>query len=94
MNSKVYIGDIGTRITLDCGTDISAATALQILVRKPDGSTVTWAAQASGTTALFFDTVAGSLDMPGNWRLQAKVSIGVGTWSGETVNLEVHSAWT
>ena len=39
MATKVYVGDAGTVLTLDCGQDISAATARAILVRKPDGTT-------------------------------------------------------
>jgi hypothetical protein len=91
--SKVYQGDTGTRITLDCGTDISTATSRQILARKPDGTSATWAASASGTTSLFFDTLSNTLDMPGVWNLQARVSIGSGVWLGETVELKVYGPW-
>lgn len=91
--SKTYVGDIGTRITLDCGTDISSASAREIVVRKPDGSSVTWTATASGTDSIYFDTVSGTLDQPGDWRLQAKVTIGTGVWLGETVLLTVYPAF-
>jgi hypothetical protein len=89
--SKVYVGDIGTRITLDCGTDISAASARSIEVRKPDGTATSWAATASGTNGLYFDTVSSTLDMAGDWRLQAKVTIAGNVWRGETVLLPVYS---
>lgn len=91
MTSKTYVGDIGTRITLDCGTDISAATARSIEVRKPDGTTTSWPAVASGTDALYFDTLADSLDRAGDWRLQAKVTLPSGIWLGETVLLRVYA---
>ena len=89
--SKAYVGDTGTLIVLDCGQDISAATARSIEVRKPDGTTATWAAVASGTTAIAFTTLAGSLDMPGRWRLQARVTLPSGQWRGETAPLDVYS---
>lgn len=93
MTTKTYVGDTATRITLDCGTNITTATARSIEVRKPDGSSASWAASLSGTDALYFDTLAGTLDMPGTWRLQAKVTIGTGTWLGQTVQLVVYPAF-
>lgn len=91
MTTKTYVGDTGTVIVLDCGQDISTASARSIEVRKPDKSTVTWSASASGTTAIQFTTLAGTLDMPGTWRLQAKVTLPSGTWRGETAQLEVYN---
>jgi len=44
MSDKLYTGDTGTAIILDCGTNISSASATTIEVRKPDGSAATWAA--------------------------------------------------
>lgn len=89
--TKVYIGDAGTVITLDCGTDISAATAREIEVRKPDGSTATWAAVASGSNAIAYTTLAGTFDMAGRWRLQAHVTLASGEWLGETAVLDVYT---
>ena len=89
--SKTYVGDTGTRITLDCGQDISTASARTIEVRKPDGTLTNWTAQASGTNAIYFDSLAGTFDMPGNWRLQAKVTLASGVWRGETVLLPVYA---
>lgn len=88
--SKVYVGDTGTLIVLDCGQDISAATARSIEVRKPDGATVSWAASASGTNSIAFTTLAGSLDQAGEWLLQASVTLPSGKWLGETVALQVY----
>lgn len=93
MTGKVYVGDIGTQIVLDCGQDISSATARSIEVRKPDGSTASWPATASGMTAIAYVTLAGSLDMPGPYRLQALVTLPSGTWRGETAQLSVYAAF-
>lgn len=89
--SKVYTGDTGTVITLDCGQDISAASARSIEVRKPDGTSATWSAAASGSNSIAFTTLAGTLDMPGRWRLQARVTLPSGQWRGETAVLDVYS---
>ena len=91
MTQKVYVGDIGTVIVLDCGQDISAATVREIAVRKPDASLVTWTAVASGPNALAFTTVSGTLDRAGRWLLQAKVTLPSGSWLGETAELTVYA---
>lgn len=89
MTQKVYIGDTGTSVILDCGQDISSATARTIEVKKPDGSTTTWTASASGTTAISYTSVSGTFDVAGEWRLQAKVTLPSGVWRGETASLYV-----
>ena len=88
--SKVYTGDTGTVIVLDCGQDISAATGRTIEVRKPSGATASWSAVAEGTTGIKFTTMADSLDQSGDWRLQARVVTLSGAWRGEAVTLTVH----
>lgn len=88
--NKVYLGSIGTAIVLDCGQDISAATARSIDVKKPDGDVVSWAAVAEGTNSIKFITVGGSLDQTGKWRLQARVTMPTGTWPGDTATLIVY----
>lgn len=90
---RVYVGDVGTAIILDCGADVSAATARSIEARKPDGSTVTWAAVASGTNSIRHDVLPGALDQPGTWVLQAKVTLPAGTWRGRSVPLRVHAVY-
>lgn len=93
-NEKVYAGDLGTRVILDCGQNVSAATARSIEVQKPDGSTASWSASASGTNSIQFDTEAGSsFNVPGTWRIQSKITIGGAVWRGKTVTLTVYPAF-
>lgn len=89
--TKIYVGDTGTVITLDCGQDISAASARSIEVRRPDGTTTSWAAVASGSNAIAYTTLAGSLDMAGRWKLQARITLPSGVWRGETAVLDVYT---
>ncbi len=42
--SKHYPGETGTEIRVNCGVDISAATATYIYCKKPTGTVVTWPA--------------------------------------------------
>ena len=91
--TKAYKGDVGTLVVLDCGTDVTAATARSVAVRKPDGSTTSWTASASGTTAIQYTIDADDLDQSGEWRLQAVVTIGATVWRGETARLQVYPAF-
>ena len=73
--------------------DIGTATARCIEVGKPDGTTASWAAVASGTHSIRFDTLAGTLAPAGKWRLQARVTTPAGVWRGATAELVVCAAF-
>jgi hypothetical protein len=89
--TKTYVGDTGTAIVLDTGQSLAGASSVSILARKPDGATdVTWTGTVVETTKVQFSTLAGTLDMAGEWRLQARVVLPSGTWLGETVGLTVY----
>lgn len=91
--NKVFVGDTGTLIILNCGQDVSAATSRTIEVRKPNGSVVSWSAQLSGLDSLSYLSTVNTFTMPGRWRLQAKVTMPNGVWLGETVILDVFPAF-
>ena len=93
MATKIYVGDVGTVITLDCGQNISAATARAILVRKPDGTATSWAASASGTNSISYQSLAGTFDQSGVWKLQSYVTLPTGARKGETVNLPIYESF-
>lgn len=84
--SKTYVGDIGTEILLDTQVDISTATSVSILARKPDGTKTTWSAQVSGGTNVRYVTQNNDLDVEGVWNLQAHVVSP--TWSGHSEAVE------
>lgn len=91
----VNVGDIGTNVKVrvldwDQATksfvpvDLSAASSLRILLRKPDETVVGFDAAASpadGIGWLKYTTQDGDLDQPGVWEIQGKVQIGIGRWS-------------
>jgi hypothetical protein len=84
MSSQIHALDYGTelRITVkDDGVvvDISAATATDFLIRKPDGSLLTVAADfyTDGTDGvLTYTTVEGDTDAAGLYKFQAKITLG------------------
>ena len=91
---KVYVGDTGTIIVLDCGEDISSAISRTIQARKPSGQVVSWNATASGTNSISFTSQQGTFDQAGTWKLQAVIITPNGTWKGETVAVQVYPSFT
>lgn len=88
--TKPYVGDTGTIIQLDTGASLTGATSLSIEAKRPDGTVVSWAATAVDGTKVQFVTLANSLNMAGDWKLQARVTLPTGTWTGEVATLRVY----
>lgn len=88
--TKVYVGDTGTEIALDCGVDVSSATVRKILVKKPGAtSAIEWAAVADGTNGIKRVAVVGDLDVAGTYYLQAYIEMPGWSGRGEMATLEV-----
>lgn len=92
--TKVYVGDAGTLLVLDCGQNISAATVRSIEARKPNGAMVSWPATANGANSLQVILDDTMFTSPGRWFLQAKVTLPAGVWRGETVALDVYTPFS
>lgn len=89
--TKVYVGDVGTEITLDCGTDVSAATQKKIVVRKPSGARLEWTASLQGSNYIKYVTQAGDIDMSGVWKLQAAIDLPEWSGTGEVALLVINT---
>jgi hypothetical protein len=87
--STVYVGDTGTEIKLDTLVDLSLASVVSIEVKKPDNSIVSWPGTKVETSKIKYVTLANTLNLPGNWKLQAKATLPSGSWTGATVVLRV-----
>lgn len=100
MAAKIYMGDIGTIITVDAqDPDASAINltgmTLTLDVWKPGAtSSVSWAGTISGTTSITYTTVSGDWDLAGEYRIQAKVVDGTKVWRGTSYRFDVHSLGT
>ena len=97
MAGYVRVGDIGTpiRVTIEDdegAVDVSAATTLQLIFRKPSGAilekTATLVGDGTGGV-IQYPLAGGDVDEAGNWRVQAKVVIGTGTWRSTWHEFEV-----
>ena len=96
--TKQYTGQVGTEFILDTGILIGSATAQHIKALNPAGVESTWAASlyssfselaaATGTYLLKYSLLTNDVTVPGKWKFQAFIGTAVGTWYGETVELQ------
>ena len=97
---RIYVGDIGTILTVDAqDPDASAINltgmTLTLDVWKPGAtSSVSWTGTISGTTSITYTTVSGDWDFAGEYRIQAKVVDGTKVWRGTAYRFDVHALGT
>mgnify|MGYP001153685473 CR=1 FL=1 len=97
MEKKHYIGTVGTPIIVDTDEDISTATVLKLLVKKPSGSEVVWEAvlgpaNAIGIyTKLQYTVQTGDWDEAGWWSIQAYVEMPEWKGPGNTVKFKLYA---
>lgn len=89
--NTVRVGDTGTALQVEllenCTTpiDISGATTLEIIIQRPDLTTVTKTASyvTDGTDGqITADTEAGDITMSGTYKIQANIVLPA--WSGKS----------
>lgn len=98
MNSYIHENDIGTKLSIkvtDDGSivDISVATTLIILVRKPNGDILTVAGEleTDGTDGImYYITTPGDIDEAGNYKIQGKVTLPNGIFYTTVGTFMVH----
>ncbi len=91
MSDKVYKGDEGTEIIVDCGEDISAATDQVLKVYKPVSlAEVEWAASIYNTNYLKHTIVTDDLDEVGVYKIQPYMTLSGWTGRGKTTNLYIY----
>lgn len=97
--NEIHVGDIGTifRTTVKEGSsvlDISAATTTQLIFRRPDGTSFTKTAEftTDGTDGkIEYPTIAGDLDVAGNWSWQSYIVMPSGSWHTDIGTFSVHA---
>ena len=98
--TKIYIGDIGTILTIDAQDADAAAIdltgmTLSLDVWKPGATTsVSWPGTISGTTSITYTAVSGDWSLAGEYRIQAKVMDGADPLRGATYRFDVHALGT
>lgn len=92
-----HLNDVGTIFELtvmDCNVllDISAATKMDLVFKKPDNSTITVAMSfvTDGTDSLLkYTTVLNDLDQVGDWQGQLDITFPSGKWHSSTFDFRV-----
>jgi len=79
-DNKIFIGDIGTEIILDAGSDLSSESTLEIHYLKPSGATGIWEASVYQTNYAKYTTLADDLDEAGVWRF--RIYTVLASWTG------------
>lgn len=98
MSEQIHVGDIGTRLIVTvCENgeivDISSASALTIIIRKPDGTSMNKIGilYTNGIDGKMYCTsVAGDFDMSGNYKIQGKVTLGGGIYYTSVGSFKVY----
>jgi hypothetical protein len=86
---KVYEGDIGVEILIDCQRDLSAGTDPKIKVKKPNGEEVEWIATVYQSEYIRYVTLAGDLNLDGSYSLQPFINLAPFEGRGKTVHFHV-----
>lgn len=88
--NKIYQGDVGTELLVNCGSDISGADIHELVVRKPDGTEVNWVCTIVNLKYLKYIIQVGDFDQVGQYKLQSHIRIPAsGEWLGETTTFKV-----
>jgi len=101
---QIHVNDYGTTLKVlvkdidsngnSAAEDVSAATTLNIILKKPDGTKLTKTASFSsdGTDGYIqYVTEEGDIDTVGDWELQAYIVEPSGAWYTDIVNFKVYS---
>lgn len=99
MSCGIHLNDIGTviqiTITNCAGTaiDISNATDIDFIFKKPSGTSITrtGAFSTDGTDGVVeYTLIAGDMDEVGTWKIQVNITAPNGTWSSCFESFKVH----
>lgn len=98
MASEIHVGDIGTQLIMtvkDDGdiVDISGASLLQVIIKKPDGQTYTKTGTlyTDGTDGkMYYTSLSGDFNAAGNYKIQGKVTLSGGTYYTSISDFKVY----
>lgn len=71
--AKVYVGDIGVVIKVNCEEDLTGADSHHLRVKKPSGTIETWETSIASGTWLHHTTASGDLNEAGTYKVNPYV---------------------
>jgi hypothetical protein len=93
LDSKYYVGDIGTVIIVNTCVDLSTATQVSLKVEKPDGTLATWPGTVYETNSIRYVVQDGDFDQDGEYSVQAYIKIQDWQGRGATATFRVASVF-
>ena len=101
---EIHVGDIGTQFIVTIKevdshgkcvvVDVSTASDMKIVFDKPDGTgievTATLLNDGKDGKIQWTTSLSTDLDQEGEWKMQGKVSIGLGTWRSNIDSFRVY----
>jgi hypothetical protein len=96
---KYYVGDVGTEIIVEVGSEIDAATVMQLLIKKPSGVEVTWDCEIGPVdaygkfTTIMYVVKPGDWDEPGWWIVQSYIEMPGWQGKGDSAKFELKSSF-
>lgn len=75
-------------ISIDLGQNVTSASNVKILYKKPDATTGAWDATATGSSVVY-NATNGELDQPGHWQFEARLTLGGQKISSQIVTQNV-----
>lgn len=88
----IFVGDVGVKIVLNVGVDISAAILRKIKFKKTNGSVSQWNAAEETSTSLSYITANGDIDLAGIWEFQSYVETPTWKLHGGKIKLQVEGS--
>lgn len=88
-SNKVFKGDVGTLIILDCVQNIADASLRKIKVVRPDKTTTEWPALPEGTTKIKYTIMENDFNMAGRYMIQAYIEASGWKGRGEWTYIDV-----
>lgn len=93
MAGKMYVGDVGTVIYVDCGVSIATATDVRLKIKKPDRTEHEWIGTIYNDKFIKYVIVSGDFDQKGKYYVQAHVQTPTWLGSGETTTFTVYDEY-
>jgi len=87
---KHYVGEKGTKLRVDVGQDITNATQVSLIVKKPDGNTTEWVGTVVDGHYIEYVVKEGDFNQAGRYILQARIVAVNGEWFGDRFVLVVY----
>ena len=88
---RIFQNDVGVRLEIDTGVDLSTATVKKLTVKKPDGSLVEWTNTTTSGTKIIYVSEVGDFSMTGKHHVAAYVEFPSSKHTGETFIIQVYT---